>query len=59
MTLLHKEKAKALIDLLSWAHAEQYVGTDDNMIDDCDDWIGALTDEEVTEIVLSTFHEGI
>ena len=59
MTLMHKEKAKALLDLLSWAHAEQYQGLDDEMIDDCNDWIASLTDDEVANICISTFREGI
>ena len=58
-TLMHKDKAKALWDLLSWAHSEQYRGTDDMMIDDCNDWIGSLTDDEVAQICISTFREGI
>ncbi len=56
---MHKERAKALWDLLSWAHAEQYSGTDDCMIDDCEDWIGDLTDEEVAAIAIETFRNGL
>ena len=58
-SLMHKEKAEALETLLEWAHAEQYTGLDDDMPDACGDWIGELTDDEVCEIVLSVFHEGI
>lgn len=59
MTLMHSEKAKALQDLLSWAHAEQYTGIDDDMPDDCNDWIAGLTEDEVAEIAVSVFREGI
>ena len=59
MTLLHKDKAKALYDLLSWAHAEQYTGLYDEMPDDCNDWISALTEDEVAEIAVSTFKAGL
>ena len=59
MTLMQKDKAKALHDLLSWAHAEQYVGLDDDMPDDCEDWIGNLTEEDVTDICISTFRSGL
>lgn len=59
MSLMKKEKSQALFDLLKWAHAEQYMGTDDMMIDDCNDWIGGLTDDEVAEICVAVFREGI
>ena len=55
MTLMQNEKAKALHDLLSWAHAEQYTGLDDPMADDYEQWIGNLTDDEVMQIALSTY----
>lgn len=56
---MHKEKAQALLTLLEWAHAEQYTGLDDDMIDDCNDWISGLTDDEVADIAIRTFLEGI
>ena len=59
MSLMHKEKAKALLDFLQNAHAEQYHGLDDDMPDDCNDWIEKLTDDELCELVLATFHDGI
>ena len=59
MSTFSKEKAAALLELLRLEHATQYTGTDDMMIDDCNDWIGALTDDEVSEICVSTFREGI
>lgn len=59
MSLMRQEKAKALHELLAWAHAEQYTGLDDEMPDDCSDWIGSLTEEEVSEIALSVFREGL
>lgn len=59
MSTFQKDKSKALNDLLSWAHAEQYTGLDDEMIDDCNDWIGNLTEEEICEIVLSVFRQGL
>lgn len=34
-------------DFLVEKHAEQYVGTDDDMIDDCDDWISMLEAHEI------------
>lgn len=54
-----KEKAQALLTFLQNCHAEQYTGLDDDMIDDCDDWISGLSDDEVSELVLSTFRNGI
>lgn len=59
MSLFKKEQAKALLDLLSSAHAEQYSGLDDEMADDCSDWISSLKEDEVTEIVLAVFRNGI
>lgn len=59
MTIFQKEQAKALLDLLTIAHAVQYAGLDDDMADNCDDWIGNLTDDEVCDIVLKVFHEGL
>lgn len=59
MTINHKEKAKALLNLLQEAHAEQYTGLDDEMADDCNDWISGLTDDEVADICVSTFRAGI
>lgn len=59
MNMLQKDKAASLLTLLQNAHAEQYVGTDDCMPDDCDDWIGNLTDDELCDIVLSVFHQGL
>lgn len=58
-TLMHKERSKALLDFLGWAHAEEYTGVDDDMLDACNDWISGLTDDEVTDLVLETFHEGL
>lgn len=40
-------------------HAEQYQGLDDEMPDDCNDWIAGLSDDEVCEMVLSAFRKGI
>jgi hypothetical protein len=57
--LLKKDKAQALLELLSIAHADDYMGTDDMMIDSCNDWIADLTDEEICEIVLNIYHAGI
>lgn len=57
--MFHKEKAAALLTLLQNAHAEQYQGLDDEMADDCNEWIGNLTDDEVSEIVLATYHSGL
>ena len=59
MTVFRKEQAQALLTLLQNAHAVQYTGLDDDMTDDCDDWIGALTDDEVADICISGFREGI
>lgn len=59
MTTFQKEKANALLAFLEYAHAEQYRGTDDDMPDACNDWIGNLTDKEVTDLVLAVYHEGI
>lgn len=57
--MFHKEKASALLTLLQNAHAEQYQGLDDEMADDCNEWIGNLTDDEVSEIVLAVYHNGL
>lgn len=57
--MFHKEKASALLTLLQNAHAEQYQGLDDEMADDCNEWIGNLTDDEVSDIVLAVYHKGL
>jgi len=59
MTLMNKERAKALHDFLSWCHAEQYGGLDDEMSDNCEEWIGELTDEEVASLAVETFKNGL
>ena len=59
MSLMHKDKAKALNEYLEWCHAEQYTGLDDEMGEDCGDWIGNLTEDELCDLVISTFREGI
>ncbi len=59
MSLMKKERAQALLTFLKWCHAEDYTGTDDDMPDHCNDWISDLTDDEVRDLVLSTFREGI
>ena len=56
---MKKERAQALLTFLKWCHAEDYAGTDDDMSDHCNDWISDLTDDEVRDLVLSTFREGI
>ena len=37
-------------DFLVEKHSEQYVGLDDDMPDDCDDWISMLEAYEITEL---------
>ena len=59
MTTLQKEKANALREFLQYSHAEQYIGTDDDMPDSCDDWVASLTDNELCTLVLAAYHEGI
>lgn len=59
MTLLHKEKANALLAFLEYAHAEQYQGLDDEMPDHCNEWIASLTEDEVCDLVLPVFREGL
>ena len=59
MTILQKEKANALLAFLEYAHAEQYHGLDDDMPDDCNEWIGSLTDDEVCDLVLAVYRNGI
>ena len=59
MTLSQKEKAKHLLAFLVDCHAEQYTGLDDPMADDCNDWIGSLTDDELCDLVLAAYREGI
>lgn len=56
---IQQDKAQALLELLQNAHAEQYQGLDDEMADDCNNWIGSLTDDEVCSIVLKVFHDGL
>lgn len=34
-------------DFLAEKHAEKYVGLDDDMVDDCEDWISFLETHEV------------
>jgi len=59
MTLMHKDKSKALNEYLEWCHAEQYTGLDDEMGDDCCDWIDGLTEDELCNLVLQTYKEGL
>lgn len=59
MSMFQQEQAKALIELLQSAHAVQYTGLDDEMADDCNDWISGLTDDEVADICISVFRAGI
>lgn len=40
---------KTFEDFLADKHAEQYQGLDDEMPDDCDDWMGDLTADELIE----------
>ena len=51
------EKAQLLLRLLICEHAEDYIGTDDDMPDACDDWISSLTDDELCDIILTIFRE--
>jgi hypothetical protein len=37
-------------DFLVDKHAEQYVGLDDNMVEDCEDWISMLEAHEIIEL---------
>jgi hypothetical protein len=57
--VFHQEQAKALLELLRSAHAVQYTGLDDEMPDDCNDWIESLSDDEICELVLAVYHEGL
>ena len=59
MSIFQKEQAKYLLELLRSAHAVQYAGLDDDMADDCNDWIGNLEDDELCDIVLKIYHDGI
>ena len=58
-SISHKEKAQALLTLLENEFAEDYAGLDDDMPDATNDWISGLTDDELCEIVLHVFREGI
>ena len=59
MTLFHKEKAKALLTLLEYEHSTEYMGTDDDMSDKFNGWLSSLDEEEICQIILSVFREGI
>jgi hypothetical protein len=59
MSLFAKEKAQALLTLLQNAHAEQYTGLDDDMSDDCNEWISGLTEDDIGTIVVEVFRNGI
>ena len=59
MSLMHKDKAKALNEYLEWCHAEDYTGTDDDMPDCCADWIAELTEDELCYLVIATLREGL
>ena len=59
MSIFQKEQSQALLSLLQSVHAEHYQGLDDEMVDDCNEWIGSLTDEELCEIVLDIFRNGL
>jgi uncharacterized protein (DUF2164 family) len=43
-------KYKSFEDFLIDRHADQYVGLDDEMPDDCDNWIGNLDSDELTQL---------
>lgn len=57
--MFQKEQAKALLELLRSAHAVQYTGLDDDMADDCEEWIGSLEDDELCGIVLAVYRRGL
>lgn len=59
MSMFQKDKAQALLTLLEHAHAEQYTGLDDEMGENCDEWISGLSDDEVADICIKVFREGI
>ena len=59
VNMKNKNKADALLEFLEWCHADDYMGTDDDMSDHCNDWISGLSDDEVAELAISTFREGI
>jgi hypothetical protein len=42
-----KSKYRDFEDFLSWKHAEDYSGCDDDMPDHCNDWITNLDNEEI------------
>ena len=33
-------------EYLKWVHADQYIGTDDDMLDNFNDWLGTLDGED-------------
>jgi hypothetical protein len=37
-------------DFLVEKHAEQYVGLDDNMVEDCEDWISFKDVDDITKL---------
>lgn len=59
MKFSEREQAQSLLDLLVSVHADQYQGLDDEMADDCNEWIASLSDDELSDIVLRIFHKGI
>ena len=59
VTESRQEKAKHILAFLVVCHADQYTGLDDPMADDCSKWIANLTDDELYNLVLAAYREGI
>ena len=54
-----KENAQALYTILRNEHAKSYSGLDDEMGEHCDEWISDLSEDEVADICISIFRNGI
>lgn len=59
VNMRNKNKADALLEFLEWCHADDYMGTDDDMPDHCNDWISGLSPEEVGDLAQIEFQKGI
>jgi hypothetical protein len=58
-TYFQKKQAEALLSFLEYAHADQYIGLDDDMPDDCSKFIANMTEDEVITLIVSVYRNGL
>jgi len=52
-----KKTGESLEEFLQWVFAEDYMGTDDDMGEACNDWIDSLSPKEVGDIAQEYFNK--